>query len=90
MKNFDCVVIGGGMVGAASALSLSQLGLQVALVEQHMPANFIKEQALDLRVSAISIGGTLTQLNGGLIALHRVQQKVRKLGRFPQTNRQQS
>jgi len=55
MKNFDCVVIGGGMVGAASALSLSQLGLQVALVEQHMPANFIKEQALDLRVSAISI-----------------------------------
>ena len=55
MKNFDCVVIGGGMVGAASALSLSQLGLQVALVEQHVPTDFNKEQALDLRVSAISI-----------------------------------
>lgn len=55
MKNFDCVVIGGGMVGAASALSLSQLGLHVALVEQHMPTAFIEEQPLDLRVSAISI-----------------------------------
>jgi len=55
MKNFDCVVIGGGMVGAASALSLSQLGLRVALVEQQEPIAFDKEQSYDLRVSAISI-----------------------------------
>jgi 2-octaprenyl-3-methyl-6-methoxy-1,4-benzoquinol hydroxylase len=33
MKKFDCVVIGGGMVGAASALAVAQLGLTVALVE---------------------------------------------------------
>jgi len=55
MKNFDCVVIGGGMVGAASALSLSQLGLRVALVEQYQPKEFTKEQNIDLRVSAISL-----------------------------------
>ncbi|ALO35395.1 2-octaprenyl-3-methyl-6-methoxy-1,4-benzoquinol hydroxylase [Colwellia sp. MT41] len=55
MEHFDCVVIGGGMVGAASALSLAQLGLKVALVEQYQPKNYAVEQALDLRVSAISL-----------------------------------
>lgn len=55
MKDFDCVVIGGGMVGAASALALAQLGLTVALVEQHQPQPFTKEQSFDLRVSAISL-----------------------------------
>ena len=55
MKDFDCVVVGGGMVGAASALALAQLGLTVALVEQHEPQSFAKEQRFDLRVSAISL-----------------------------------
>lgn len=56
MKNFDCVVVGGGMIGAASALALSQLGLTVALIEQYEPKKFAKEQEFDLRVSAISLG----------------------------------
>lgn len=55
MKKYDCVVIGGGMVGAASALALAQLGLTVALVEQYEPKSFEKDQPLDLRVSAISL-----------------------------------
>lgn len=55
MEHFDCVVVGGGMVGAASALTLAQLGLQVALVERFSPEEFSTEQALDLRVSAISL-----------------------------------
>ncbi|MGB0937303.1 MAG: FAD-dependent oxidoreductase [Colwellia sp.] len=55
MKKFDCVVIGGGMVGAASALSFAQLGLKVAVVEKSEPEAFSQEQALDLRVSAISL-----------------------------------
>jgi 2-octaprenyl-3-methyl-6-methoxy-1,4-benzoquinol hydroxylase len=64
MNHFDCVVVGGGMVGAASALSLANLGLTVALVEQHQPYCFDKTQALDLRVSAISLASEhlLTQL----------------------------
>ncbi|WP_019025917.1 FAD-dependent oxidoreductase [Colwellia piezophila] len=55
MEHFDCVVIGGGMVGAASALTLAQLGLQVALVEQYQAKNYSAEQEIDLRVSAISL-----------------------------------
>lgn len=55
MKNFDCVVVGGGMVGAASALTLAQLGLTVAVIEQKAPKEFSHEQSFDLRVSAISL-----------------------------------
>jgi len=68
MEQFDCVVIGGGMVGAASALSLAELGLKVALVEKeavntHSPVELSK-QAFNLRVSAISLASEhlLTQL----------------------------
>ncbi len=56
MKHFDCAVVGGGMVGAASALALAQLGLTVALVEKFSPKVFDAQQAFDLRVSAISLG----------------------------------
>ncbi len=65
MKKFDCVVIGGGMVGAASALSLAQLGLTVAVVERSEPKEFSAEQVFDLRVSAISLASQylLTQLD---------------------------
>jgi 2-octaprenyl-3-methyl-6-methoxy-1,4-benzoquinol hydroxylase len=55
MNSYDCVVVGGGMVGAASALALAQLGLTVALIEQYEPKSFKSEQELDLRVSAISL-----------------------------------
>jgi 2-octaprenyl-3-methyl-6-methoxy-1,4-benzoquinol hydroxylase len=55
MDKFDCVIIGGGMVGAASALSLAQLGLTVAIVERVKPKSFSPEQVFDLRVSAISL-----------------------------------
>jgi len=55
MTDFDCAVIGGGMVGAASALSLAEQGLTVALIEMYQPKVFASEQALDLRVSAISL-----------------------------------
>jgi 2-octaprenyl-3-methyl-6-methoxy-1,4-benzoquinol hydroxylase len=55
MKKFDCVIVGGGMVGAATALTLAQLGLHIALVEQFEPKTYSTSQKLDLRVSAISI-----------------------------------
>jgi len=65
MKDFDCVVVGGGMVGAACALSLANLGLSVAIVEQQNPKGFEKAQPIDLRVSAISLASEhlLTQLS---------------------------
>lgn len=55
MNQFDCVVVGAGMVGAASALSLAELGLKVAIIEKSPPSPFSDEQAFDLRVSAISL-----------------------------------
>lgn len=54
-KRFDCVIVGGGMVGAATALSLAQLGLSIAIVEKNKPLPFSVEQSMDLRVSAISL-----------------------------------
>ncbi len=59
MKQFDCVVVGGGMVGAASALSMAELGLKVAVIERSLPAAYAPEQAFDLRVSAISLASEL-------------------------------
>ncbi|WDD97729.1 FAD-dependent oxidoreductase [Thalassomonas actiniarum] len=55
MKSYDCVIVGGGMVGAASALSLAELGLKVAVVERALPQAFEPGQPFDLRVSAISL-----------------------------------
>ncbi|MGL5251478.1 MAG: FAD-dependent oxidoreductase [Enterovibrio sp.] len=54
MQIFDVVVVGGGMTGAACALGLAQQGWQVALVEEKLPAAFTKDEACDLRVSALS------------------------------------
>ncbi|MDO6447539.1 FAD-dependent monooxygenase [Colwellia sp. 1_MG-2023] len=65
MDKFDCVVVGGGMVGAASALSIAELGLKVAVIEKSAPTPFLQNQPFDLRVSAISLSSQflLEQLN---------------------------
>lgn len=52
--HFDIVVVGGGMVGAAAACLLAQQGWQIAVIEQTEPDAYSPEQAMDLRVSAIS------------------------------------
>jgi 2-octaprenyl-3-methyl-6-methoxy-1,4-benzoquinol hydroxylase len=64
VHQFDISIVGGGMVGAAIALALSQAGLQVALIEKHAPADFEPESAPDLRVSSINLASEswLTQL----------------------------
>ena len=56
MNQFDCVVVGGGMVGAAAALSLAELGLRIAVVERTPPESFVEDSTFDLRVSAVSLG----------------------------------
>ncbi|WP_448213380.1 FAD-dependent oxidoreductase [Colwellia sp. MEBiC06753] len=55
MKQVDVIVVGGGMVGAASALSLANLGLSVVILERLAPIAFDAKQPIDLRVSAISV-----------------------------------
>jgi 3-demethoxyubiquinol 3-hydroxylase len=54
-QNFDVIIVGGGMVGAAVACSLGGSGLQVAVIENAPPQPFSADQPHDLRVSALSI-----------------------------------
>lgn len=54
MEQYDVVVAGGGMVGAATALGLAQQGLSVAVIEGKAPQPYQAGQPMDLRVSAIS------------------------------------
>ncbi|RYU43382.1 2-octaprenyl-3-methyl-6-methoxy-1,4-benzoquinol hydroxylase [Aliivibrio finisterrensis] len=54
MKKYDYTIVGGGMVGAATAIGLSKLGYQVAIIEHKAPDSFDNSQSMDVRVSAIS------------------------------------
>lgn len=54
-ENFDVVVVGGGMVGAAVACALGGSRLKVAVIESSPPQDFAPDQPHDLRVSALSI-----------------------------------
>jgi len=54
-EEYDVIIVGGGMVGAAVACALGDSDLSVALIEQTMPEAFSAEQPHDLRVSALSI-----------------------------------
>ena len=51
--SIDVAIVGGGVVGAACALSLAALGLQVALVEGRAPARWSADER-DLRVYAFA------------------------------------
>ena len=55
IQQFDVILVGGGMVGAATAIGLAKQGLQVAVIESFAPEAYSPEQALDVRVSAISV-----------------------------------
>lgn len=54
-KEFDVVIVGGGMVGAAVGCCLGGSDLKVAVIEQMIPESFSAEQPHDLRVSALSL-----------------------------------
>ena len=64
-EQFDVVIIGGGMVGAAVACCLGDSNLQVAVIENEFPQEFSPEQSHDLRVSALSIASkTILEMVG--------------------------
>ncbi|MDO6708432.1 2-octaprenyl-3-methyl-6-methoxy-1,4-benzoquinol hydroxylase [Photobacterium sp. 1_MG-2023] len=54
MEQFDVVIAGGGMVGAAAALGMARQGRKVAVIEGEKPEAYHESQPMDLRVSAIS------------------------------------
>jgi len=77
-RDFDVLIAGGGMVGAALAARLATLpatqALRVALIEPHPALTPLPEEPLDLRVSAISRAGEeLLRATGawGLLAPRR-------------------
>lgn len=51
----DIIVIGGGMVGAATALGFAKLGLNVVLIEKQPLPVFQPNSPYDVRISAISV-----------------------------------
>lgn len=53
--DYDCCVVGGGMIGAAAALALADFGYKVALIEKSQPQPYSSDQAPDLRLSALNI-----------------------------------
>lgn len=66
MKNeYDIVIVGGGMVGAAIACALGGSRYQVALIESHYPKPYEIGQPHDLRVSALSVASETLLRNIG-------------------------
>ena len=53
-RDFDIIIVGAGMVGAALASALGQQGWRVALVDRAAPQMAWPEQGYDPRVSAIT------------------------------------
>ncbi len=54
MLEYDVLISGAGMVGAALGCALGQAGMKVALVDPAEPQPFIKGAVPDIRVSALS------------------------------------
>ncbi|QDO82914.1 2-octaprenyl-3-methyl-6-methoxy-1,4-benzoquinol hydroxylase [Shewanella psychropiezotolerans] len=62
------------MIGAATAIGLAQLGLSVTVIEAFRPEAYCSEQAIDLRVSAISLATeTLLERLGALESLTQMR-----------------
>jgi 2-octaprenylphenol hydroxylase len=55
-REYDAIVIGGGLVGAATALALAQAGLRLALVEAGTVPVLPHDDSWDSRIYAISPG----------------------------------
>jgi 2-octaprenylphenol hydroxylase len=54
MSQFDIVIVGGGMVGAAAALALAQQGFHVGVIEKTPPQPLSDVALCEVRVSAIT------------------------------------
>lgn len=55
-EQFEVVINGGGMVGAALACGLAREGFSVAVIDHLIPQAFVEGQAPDIRISALGAG----------------------------------
>ena len=53
-KNYDVIIVGGGMVGSTLACALANTNLQIAVIEKNIPDEVKKNDDYELRVSAIN------------------------------------
>ena len=53
-RGLDAIVVGAGVVGAATALGLARAGMRIALVEARAPKPWSHEGERDLRVFAFA------------------------------------
>ena len=65
VNEYDCIIVGGGNVGAATACSLAQAGHKVAIIDKKQAPQWQPEDALNLRVTALNLASIdfLTQIN---------------------------
>ncbi|MFM2482211.1 FAD-dependent monooxygenase [Celerinatantimonas sp. YJH-8] len=68
MKQYDVIIAGGGMIGAALACGLASQGMSIALLEPSQPTAFDVNSVPDLRLSAFNLAS---------------EQLLRKLGAWP-------
>ncbi len=54
-KDYDCCIVGGGMVGAALAIGLAKLNKKVVIIERYSLHEFDVNQPPDLRMSAFNL-----------------------------------
>ena len=52
--DYDIVICGGGMIGAALATLLAPHGFSIAILDGHKPSRYDLSQKFDLRISALS------------------------------------
>lgn len=53
-KQYDVIIVGGGMVGSTLACALANSNLDIAVIEKSIPAEIQNNDNYDLRVSAIN------------------------------------
>ncbi|PHM70710.1 monooxygenase family protein [Xenorhabdus kozodoii] len=87
-QKFDVVVVGAGMIGAATALGLAQEGWRVALLEHQPPASYDADSEPDVRISAISCASVdlLKQLGAWENVLQMRSAPYRKLETWEQND----
>ncbi|MCF6282381.1 MAG: UbiH/UbiF/VisC/COQ6 family ubiquinone biosynthesis hydroxylase [Candidatus Polarisedimenticolaceae bacterium] len=54
MKDYDIIIVGGGMAGSALGCMSAMQGFQAAVIEHREPASEWPKEEIDLRVSALS------------------------------------
>src|SRR6187455_98279 len=87
MKEFDVVIVGGGMVGASFALALRSTSLRVLLIES-IPPDSAAQPSFDERTTALGNGsrrifealGVWGAMSGQAAAIHDIH--VSDAGRF--------